>query len=64
MMSSERCAQLATIALANKQSVSWTVRQPMLTITWLAKYLPGLVRILLAKTMNEKELRRLEKLQI
>ena len=40
-LTTERCAQLCSIAIANKLSEAWVCLQPVLLFVYLAQYCPS-----------------------
>lgn len=52
-MKTERCAQLMTVAMANKLGEAWMTPQPVLLFTYISQYCPDLGRII-GKTVGIK----------
>lgn len=60
LMTSNRCAQLAAVAIVNKLDESWVTVQPVLIFSYLAQYLPTFSRWLYVRIMNEKQLNKMK----
>lgn len=44
LMSTERCAALTVVAMANKLNEVWVARQPILLFYYMAQYMPGFTK--------------------
>ena len=44
-MSTERCAELMAIGIANQLDEIWISDQPILAVTYMAQYMPTIARM-------------------
>lgn len=59
IMSTERCADLVAVAIANKQKMSWIARQPFLLLAYMAQYMPTLTRFIAPWIISEDRLKKM-----
>lgn len=58
-MSTERCARLCLTAIVNRVTVAWISIQPILSVCYLAQYLPFVVVLIFTKFISEEKLMKM-----